>query len=40
MAHSTITLIIIAATCVLYIIDKLPLDRITQFLIVPPTKWF
>ena len=22
------------------LIDKLPLDRITQFLIVPPTKWF
>ena len=29
MAHSTITLIIIAATCVLYIIDKLPVALVT-----------
>ena len=29
MAHSTITLIIIAATCVLYIIDKLPVVLVT-----------
>jgi len=29
MAHSTITLIIIAATCVLYIIDQLPVALVT-----------